>query len=122
MKPRSSGVTVSGPKQTFKGCSGGLGAAKARPHRALRTTEAAGLRPTALRCSGSWPVAELAAFASLTALKQPRRVSSRSALTRAAMNPALLGASHARSALRGRAFAVGGLRFAATYPSDEGLS
>jgi hypothetical protein len=36
--------------------------------------------PTTLCCSGSWRVAELASFAALTALRQPRRVRSRSAL------------------------------------------
>jgi hypothetical protein len=45
---------------------------------------------TALRCSGRGRVAELATFASLTALKQLRRVCSRSALARADPGPALL--------------------------------
>src|SRR4249920_2021875 len=48
----------------------------------------------ALRCSVSWPVAKLASFAALTPLGQSRRVRARSALTRAATSPALLGAAY----------------------------
>ena len=50
--------------------------------------------PTALRCSVSWPVAELAARAALAALRQLRRVSLRGAHSRAATSPVLLGAAH----------------------------
>ena len=62
--------------------------------------------PTSLRCSVLQPAAELAAFASLTALKQLRRVSLRSALARAAASPVLLGAPQARRGLPGHAFAA----------------
>ncbi len=55
--------------------------------------------PTALRCSVLQPAAELAS------LRQWRRVSSRSALARAAASPVLLGAPQARRGLSGHAFA-----------------
>ena len=52
-----------------------VGAAKARAGRPRRATSAVGAcAPTPLRCSVTWPAAELASFASLTALKQPRQV------------------------------------------------
>src|ERR1700675_3868789 len=46
--------------------------------------------PTALRCSSRGRVAELATLTSFAALKQPRRVSLRSALARADLETALL--------------------------------
>ena len=52
------------------------------------------LRTDALRCSVPRPAAELAARAALAPLRQLPRVSSRSALARAAAGPALLGAAH----------------------------
>jgi len=61
--------------------------------------------PPSLRCSAAWPAAELASLTSFAALKQWRRVSSRSALARAATQPALLGAPQARRGLSGHAFA-----------------
>ena len=61
--------------------------------------------PTPLRCSVAWPAAELASFASLTALRQPRRVRWTMRAARAATRPALLGASEARHELPARAFA-----------------
>ena len=55
-------------------------------------------QPSAARrvlcCSISWPVAKLAALTAFAALEQSRRVRARSALTRAAMRSALLGAAY----------------------------
>ena len=50
--------------------------------------------PTPLCCSVPRPAAKLAARAALATLRQLPRVSSRSALARAAAGPALLGAAH----------------------------
>jgi hypothetical protein len=65
--------------------------------------------PTSLRCSPSSRAAELAAFASLSTLKQLRRVSSRCALTRADSRAALLAAPE---------FAPGGQRL----PRNSGVA
>ena len=48
--------------------------------------------PTALRCAVSWPAAELASFAALTALNHPRRVRRTKRAARADLSPALLAA------------------------------
>ena len=49
-----------------------------------------------VRCSVSWPAAQLAARASLATLGQVRRVRSRGALARAATSPVLLAAANSR--------------------------
>ncbi len=61
--------------------------------------------PTSLRCSAVWHAAELASLTAFAALRQWRRVSLRSALTRAATRHPLLGAPQARRSLSGNAFA-----------------
>ena len=63
------------------------------------------LREGSLRCSVSWPVAELATFAALSALKQPRRVRARSALRARPRALRFSAAQKARRRLPARAFA-----------------
>ncbi len=83
-----------------------LQAAPALASRPLaRRSRSTGSPASGPACSVLQPAAELASFASLTALGQWRRVSSRSALARAAASPALLGAPQARRGLSGHAFA-----------------
>ncbi len=76
------------------------GQATARPLRSRRCA------PTALRCSALQPATELASLTPFATLKQWRRVSSRSALARAAASPVLLGAPQARRGLSEHALAV----------------
>jgi len=83
-----------------------MGATKPRAHRPRRAAEAvyASLRlPCDARSRGR--AAELASFASLTALRQPRRVRSRCAQSAPATRPRIAGASEARRGLCARAFA-----------------
>ncbi len=75
------------------------GQATARPLRGRR------FAPTALRCSVLQPAAELASLTTFAALRQWRRVSLRSALSRATASPVLLGAPQARRGLSEHAFA-----------------
>ena len=75
--------------------------------------------PTALRCSATWPVAQLTSLTAFAAFKQSRRVRHASALARAATRPALLGAPQARRELSGRAFAVALERCARAEPSRQ---
>jgi len=82
------------------------GGAKARVGRPGRADQAVVLRPTALRCSDSWPVGKLPSLTAFAVVKQCRRVRGRSALTRAATSPALLSAFKAHPGLPTRAFAV----------------
>ena len=90
--------------------------AKARPLRDRRCA------PTSLRCSAVWPAAELASLTAFAALRQWRRVSLRSALTRAATRPALLGAPQARLSLSGHPFAVAFVvRHAREEPSRQAV-
>ena len=61
---------------------------------------------TSLRCSVSWPVAELTALSSFAAFKQAATSQITMRAARAATSPALLGAPEARSSLPARAFAA----------------
>ena len=61
---------------------------------------------TALRCSVSWPVAELTALSSFAAFKQAATSQITMRAARAATSPVLLGAPEARSSLPARAFAA----------------
>ena len=74
---------------------------------AARDCDGRPCRPTPLRCSVAWPAAELASFASLTALRQPRRVRWTMRAARAATRPALLGVAHAHSRAPAHASAWG---------------
>ena len=60
---------------------------------------------TALRCSVSWPVAELTALTAFAAFKQAATSQITMRAARAATSPPLLGAPEARSSLPARAFA-----------------
>ena len=60
---------------------------------------------TALRCSVSWPVAELTALTSFAPFKQAATSQLTKRAARAATSPALLGAPEAHSSLPARAFA-----------------
>jgi hypothetical protein len=83
-----------------------LQAAPARASRPLaRRSRSTGSPASGLACSVLQPAAELAALTAFAALRQWRRVSSRSALARAAASPVLLGAPQARRGLPGHAFA-----------------
>jgi len=91
-------------------CVAGLKRARPARQRRARAGVRASLRrspgtATPLRCSVSWPLAELAPLASLSTLKQRREVSLRSALRAQAKSPVLLSAEEARCHLPGRAFA-----------------
>ena len=61
---------------------------------------------TALRCSVSWPVAELTALSSFASFKQAATSQITMRAARAATSPVLLGAPEARSSLPARAFAA----------------
>jgi hypothetical protein len=81
--------------------------------------------PTALCCSVPRPAAKLAARAALAPLRQLPRVSSRSALARAAASPALLGAAHSLPGPPARSLAGSGslcssAREAPPLPRHEG--
>lgn len=86
--PSGKGVTGSPRGKDVSGSPIGKGAPGRSTALRLRGRRVA---PTSLRCTEAWPAARLAAFASLNALRQWRRVRHTSSLTRAATRPRLAG-------------------------------
>ena len=86
--PSGKGVTGSPRGKDVSGSPIGKGAPGRSTALRLRGRRVA---PTSLRCTEAWPAARLAAFASLNALRQSRRVRHTSSLTRAATRPRLAG-------------------------------